>query len=618
MKRGARWRDRLGGEAARAADEPGARAATEGGGRSAAGDAGRDGRDAGPVRRPVPPGWRARVARWWRTRPLGVTFGVYLAVYLVVATALTFTAVNAFDSEDMYRRYTIEVALSDGSTVRGVPDSGPYIYNPTTGELLPATEIMVPGESSYAVFASFDADAVPASRPAEDEDYREVYATADALRRGQVELFDWGLNYNESYAMTEILDSDERITAKNIAFYDAAMRAGRADAVGAFERATGVDLAEVFGAENVSNVAYYADSIPSDDPIYRIWVVLTGISPFVVYGGLAWVMFRRFYRVHIAAPLEGLGAAAQRIAEQDLDFSIEPVQGKELGALGATLEDMRASLLSAQRELWRTAEERRRLNAAFAHDLRTPVTVLRGTVDLGRMRLARGAAVGEAQLDALSEQVDRLSRYADAMSGLTKLEDRVLACEGVAARELVRRVRAHAGEVVAARGGGLRLEMLGSESGDADLPGSPEVSVDLPLVEEVLDNLLSNACGHAASTVRLGVRLERRPRRTTSASGEDGGLMEEELQLVCIVEDDGPGFSAEALRRACEPFYSESKSLEHFGVGLNIAHTLTALHGGALELGVADVGGARVVARFACCVVGGAESSPDADARPQG
>ena len=599
MKRGTRWRDRLRGEAGRTGSGSGARAATEGGGRGAAGDAGRDGRDAGPVRRPVPPGWRARAAHWWRTRPLGVTFGVYLVVYLVVATALTFTAINAFDSEGMYRRYTIEVALSDGSTVRGVPDSGPYIYNPTTGELLPATEIMVPGESSYAVFASFDADAVPASRPAEDEDYREVYATADALRRGQVELFDWGLNYNESYAMTEILDSDERITAKNIAFYDAAMRAGRADAVGAFERATGVDLAEVFGAENVSNVAYYADSIPSDDPMYRIRVVLTGISPFVVYGGLAWVMFRRFYRVHIAAPLGGLGAAARRIAEQDLDFSIETVQGKELGALGATLEDMRASLLSAQRELWRTAEERRRLNAAFAHDLRTPVTVLRGTVDLGRMRLARGATVGEAQLDALSEQVDRLSRYADAMSGLTKLEDRVLACEGVAARELVRRVRAHAGVVVAARGGGLRLEVLGSEFGNADLRGSLEVSVDLPLV-------------------RLDVRLERRPRRTTLAPGEDGGLMEEGPQLVCIVEDDGPGFSAEALRRACEPFYSESKSVEHFGVGLNIAHTLTTLHGGTLDLGVADAGGARVAARFACGVVGGAGLSPDADARPQG
>ena len=40
-----------------------------------------------------------------------------------------------------------------------------------------------------------------------------------------------------------------------------------------------------------------------------------------------------------------------------------------LGRLSETLEGMRASLLEAQRELWRTAEERRRLNAAFAHDL---------------------------------------------------------------------------------------------------------------------------------------------------------------------------------------------------------------------------------------------------------
>ena len=106
MKRGARWRDRLRGGAVRTGSGPGARTAAEDGGRSAADDTGRDGRDAGPAQRPVPSGRRARVARWWRTRPLGVTFGVYLAVYLVVATALTFTAINAFDREDMYRRYT--------------------------------------------------------------------------------------------------------------------------------------------------------------------------------------------------------------------------------------------------------------------------------------------------------------------------------------------------------------------------------------------------------------------------------------------------------------------------------------------------------------------------------
>ena len=46
----------------------------------------------------------------------------------------------------------------------------------------------------------------------------------------------------------------------------------------------------------------------------------------------------------------------------------------------AAFETMREELLLTNQELWRQAEERRRLNAAFAHDLRNPVTVLKGTV----------------------------------------------------------------------------------------------------------------------------------------------------------------------------------------------------------------------------------------------
>ena len=106
--------------------------------------------------------------------------------------------------------------------------------------------------------------------------------------------------------------------------------------------------------------------------------------------------------MHIAAPLSELAGAADRIAEQDLDFAIGTVRGRELGRLSETLEHMRASLLEAQRELWRTAESRRRLNAAFAHDLRTPITVLKGTVEMAQMRLRRGDTLDVDALDALS------------------------------------------------------------------------------------------------------------------------------------------------------------------------------------------------------------------------
>lgn len=180
---------------------------------------------------------------------------------------------------------------------------------------------------------------------------------------------------------------------------------------------------------------------------------------------------------------------------------------------------MRASLLDAQRELWRTAEGRRQLNAAFAHDLRTPITVLKGTVEMAQMRLRRGDELDVGSLDALSAQVVRLERYATEMGGLSKLEDRPVDRKPLASRSLVDELESHANEVVAARGEGLALRVAADEGEDgarADM-----THIDLPLVEEVLDNLLSNACGHAKGVIEVEISVR-------------------EGRLALSVADDGP------------------------------------------------------------------------------
>ena len=81
---------------------------------------------------------------------------------------------------------------------------------------------------------------------------------------------------------------------------------------------------------------------------------------------------------------------------------------------------------------------------------------------------------------------------------------------------------------------------------------------------------------------------------------QDGsGMGEGPRRLLALrVSDDGPGFTPEALRRGCEPFFGEAKSAEHFGLGLNIVQTLARLHGGAVELANADGRGAVVTVRF--------------------
>ena len=544
---------------------------------------------------------RERLGAWWRTRPLGVTFTVYLAVYLAVATVLALSMVEVLAAwNNGY--YEFEVRLDNGSTQRGAIDSGPYIYDPNTSELLPASELDLPGDGPYAVFiATGDWGTGSDYVPDGGRTISSLYATVDLVRSGQVQLYDWGLNYNEGYPQEEILEVNSTISADNLARYDELSRKGRAQSVELFESMTGADLEETFGEGLVSNTAYYAASQPPASLMPWILTLATGLAPVLAYGGLGWLTFRHFYRVHIAGPLAELAGAADRIAEQDLDFAIGTVRGRELGRLSETLEHMRASLLEAQRELWRTAESRRRLNAAFAHDLRTPITVLKGTVEMAQMRLRRGDTLDVDALDALSSQVARLERYATSMGGLTKLEDRPVERESLTLDDLREELDRHVSGVIAARGGGLKLELpstgtaaaapatetavmpapdaIGAPASAAD--GRPVVPLflDLPLVEEVLDNLLSNACVHASKRVAFDMMV-------------DAGV------LTVVVTDDGPGFTPEALRRGCDPFFSENKSAEHFGLGLNVSSILCGLHGGKIALTNAETGGARVIATF--------------------
>lgn len=524
--------------------------------------------------------WRERPAAWWSTRSLGVTFAVYLAAYLAVATVLSAGAIELLTVWSS-RYYEIEVTDTDGTVRRVSVDSGPYIYDPESASLLPAAELDLPGGKGYAVFIAADpehAEGQEASAGVRSDGV--MYATLDQVRSGEVRLLDWGLNYSERFSREDILGTDDEIGADDIAAYDAESRLFRAPSTELFKMMTGSSLDDVFGSNLVSNTAYYAAPTRPASFAPRALSLFTGVVPFVIYGGFAWVMFRRFYRLHVAAPLDELGASASRIAARDLDFSIERVCGSELGRLSETMEDMRASLLESQRELWRTAEERRRLNAAFAHDLRTPVTVLKGTLEMARMRAARGQAVDASTLDALSQQVERLERYASAMGGLTKLDERPVKRRACTAAEAGCRIATHAAAVVQARGEELQLVVHNRCRDAAESAGAAELSIDMPLVEEVLDNLLGNACCHARARVEVEVRAE---------AGE----------LTVCVEDDGPGFSPEALRRGCDPFFSESKSAEHFGLGLNVSQVLCGLHGGSLELGEAPGGGAQVRASFA-------------------
>ena len=127
-----------------------------------------------------------------------------------------------------------------------------------------------------------------------------------------------------------------------------------------------------------------------------------------------------FYRNRLKKPLAELRAASEKIANNDLEFSIDYDSKDELGQLCASFEIMRTTLADNFSKMWRQVEDRKALNAAFAHDLRTPLTVLKG---YNEMLQASDNSQTRETAATMGKHISRMENYVSSMSNLRRMED---------------------------------------------------------------------------------------------------------------------------------------------------------------------------------------------------
>lgn len=251
-----------------------------------------------------------------------------------------------------------------------------------------------------------------------------------------------------------------------------------------------------------------------------------------------------FYHGKLKEPLAKLKAASEKIAENDLDFRIKYLSDDELGQLCRSFEMMRRTLADNFSDMWRQVEERKRLHAAFAHDLRTPLTVLKGYDEI--LQESGETATQETAL-IMAKHISRLERYVDSMGNLSRLEDVQPQSDGSGVEEHVTAL-AHDAEIL----GGRHHKNIKVRNDVSDAA----VCVDWSFVEQVSNNLISNALRYAVSDIEA-----------VYAGDADG--------LSVSVTDDGRGFSKEVLHKALTPYFTEEKDrAEHFGLGLYICKIL--------------------------------------------
>lgn len=103
-----------------------------------------------------------------------------------------------------------------------------------------------------------------------------------------------------------------------------------------------------------------------------------------------------------------------------MDFSIDYDSNDELGQLCASFEIMRTTLADNFSKMWRQVEERKALNAAFAHDLRTPLTVLKG---YNEMLQASDNSQTRETAATMGKHISRMENYVSSMSNIRRMED---------------------------------------------------------------------------------------------------------------------------------------------------------------------------------------------------
>jgi signal transduction histidine kinase len=196
----------------------------------------------------------------------------------------------------------------------------------------------------------------------------------------------------------------------------------------------------------------------------------------------------------------------------------------------------------------------------LAHGLKTPLAVLAHEAEQVR-------AAGHGQLAAeIDQQIDRMRRQIDyhlahARSAAASASPAARASIAASAEGLVRALqRLHVEQ-------GLRIEI--------DAPASHVFRGQREDLDEMLGNLLDNACKWARTQVRLT-------------------CLKEDEQIVIAVDDDGPGIESSLREAVMQRGVRADEAAQGSGLGLAIVRDLAEIYGGSISLEEAPMGGARV------------------------
>lgn len=308
-------------------------------------------------------------------------------------------------------------------------------------------------------------------------------------------------------------------------------------------------------------------AVPTRPLQHALAAVLGALVAALLGGGVAAAWAAHGLARRLTRPLESIAEAAHGVGERNLDARIPEVStDRELRDVTDILNDMLARLEAA-------FVAQRRFVADASHELRSPLSNVRGTLEVA-LRRARSPDDYRETLATCLAEVERLGRLVNGLLTLSRADAGLMRLDlelGDLADVARRAVAAYAARAADA---GVTLAL--------DAPKALLFEGDPDRLRELVDILLDNALRHAprGSTVALHVGVE-------------------EGRPTLSVADAGPGLSPEVQAHVFERFYradgARARDSGGLGLGLSIARAIAEAHGACLTVRSAPGAGATFI-----------------------
>lgn len=308
-------------------------------------------------------------------------------------------------------------------------------------------------------------------------------------------------------------------------------------------------------------VVYRKFSIRSDLSLNELFTIqFISVIVVIVLSITLLILLSFSFMKKIKNNMNSLLSMASAIEEKNLDICIEKSKIKEINLIIDTMDDMRIGLKNSLEKEWKFEQYRREQISALAHDLKTPLTIVQGYLEL--LSYTDVDKKQKQYINLIQESSDEIKQYIKLLIDMSKLESEYIVEEKeIKLTSLLENI------VVSMKplGYDKKVSLTFSEN-------NPKVIIkgDEVMLRRAFSNIISNAIDFSPRESNVYIDVE---------------IIKKEVSIV--ITDFGCGFSNEALVRGKEQFYTGEKSRSnsmHYGMGLYISSNIIDLHHGNIEL----------------------------------